>query len=110
MRFPFILLFIWITQTAVFGQIDNDSDGMSDEWEMKNGLDNTDPTDAYCDNDGDQVINLFEFQLDTDPHFLGSPKIVEKDKSVTSDELNDLIQSSGNEPVVIRLSEGKYDT
>jgi len=47
---------------------DNDQDGMDDQWEIANGLDPNDNTDARKDKDGDAIKNLFEFQLSTDPN------------------------------------------
>jgi pectate lyase len=40
---------------------DTDNDGMGDQWESNNGLDPTDPTDAYGDMDGDGYLNIEEF-------------------------------------------------
>lgn len=46
---------------------DSDGDGMSDEWEMVNGLDRKDFGDGSLDYDGDGFENLEEFELGTDP-------------------------------------------
>ncbi len=46
---------------------DADNDGMLDTWETDNGLDPTDPADAFADPDGDGLINLQEYTDDTDP-------------------------------------------
>lgn len=47
---------------------DADGDGMLDSWELANGLDPMDPTDAAGDLDGDGVGNLEEFIAGTDPN------------------------------------------
>ncbi|MGD8505569.1 MAG: PKD domain-containing protein [Candidatus Bathyarchaeota archaeon] len=47
---------------------DDDNDGMPDSWEIENGLDPLDPTDASLDPDGDGLTNLEEYQEDTDPN------------------------------------------
>src|SRR6185369_1459598 len=45
--------------------IDNDADGMPDDWEIANGLNPNDPTDAGKDLDGDGLSNLQEYKLGT---------------------------------------------
>jgi len=46
---------------------DADGDGMTDEYESVLGLDPNDPDDALEDPDGDNLNNLQEFELGTDP-------------------------------------------
>jgi len=46
---------------------DIDGDGMTNGWEIANGLDPNDPTDAAKDNDNDGFTNLEEYQAGTDP-------------------------------------------
>jgi PKD repeat protein len=55
------------------GWTDADGDGMADEWEVDNGLDPTDPSDAGDDPDGDGVTNLDEFLDGTDPNSFDGP-------------------------------------
>jgi Bacterial TSP3 repeat len=47
--------------------LDNDHDGMPDEWEKKHGLNPNDPSDAAQDRDGDGYTNLEEYLNGTDP-------------------------------------------
>jgi uncharacterized repeat protein (TIGR02543 family)/LPXTG-motif cell wall-anchored protein len=47
---------------------DTDDDGMPDGWEVDNGLDPTDPTDANEDPDGDGLTNKEEYDNGTDPN------------------------------------------
>ncbi len=46
---------------------DLDNDGMNDPWEMDNGLDPNDPSDADEDDDGDGISNRGEFRTRTLP-------------------------------------------
>jgi len=88
---------------------DKDDDGIPDSWERNNGLDENDPTDAFCDYDEDKVINLFEYQLDTDPYLLGSPAIEQISPSTNQAVIENLVTQSGDNPVVIRMAEGRYN-
>ncbi len=47
--------------------IDDDNDGMSDDWEIENGLD-PESDDADNDSDGDGYSNLEEYENGTDPN------------------------------------------
>ena len=55
---------------------DADDDGMADTWEADHGLDPADPSDAWFDPDDDHTVNLFEFQLESDPHSGATPPTV----------------------------------
>lgn len=46
---------------------DDDNDGMPDVYEITNGLDPLDATDANLDNDSDGLSNIEEFQLGRNP-------------------------------------------
>ncbi|RME53181.1 hypothetical protein D6783_02755 [Candidatus Woesearchaeota archaeon] len=48
-------------------QADSDNDGMPDEWEDNNALDKHNPADAQEDPDKDDLTNLQEYKLGTDP-------------------------------------------
>lgn len=63
--------------------VDQDNDGLPDEWEKKYGLNPTDAADASADSDNDGFTNLEEFVAKTDPtdphdhpDYLDSLKIV----------------------------------
>ena len=47
---------------------DTDGDGLPDGWEIDNGLDPNDPTDASLDSDGDGLTNAEEAIYGTDPN------------------------------------------
>ncbi len=59
--------FIEGTNPAVADSPDADADGMPDWWEMENGLNPADPSDAAADPDGDGLCSLAEYVLDTLP-------------------------------------------
>jgi hypothetical protein len=46
---------------------DDDGDQIPDAWELSNGLDPTDPSDAFEDDDNDGYDNIEEYLEDTDP-------------------------------------------
>lgn len=52
---------------------DGDLDGMDDIWEVRNGLDPRDTTDALKDPDRDRINNLQEFRNGTDPRRFNRP-------------------------------------
>jgi hypothetical protein len=54
---------------------DTEGDGMSDSWEVANGLNPNDPADANTDLDGDGLTNIEEFRIGT------SPKNVDSDSN-----------------------------
>ncbi|MGA1820878.1 MAG: hypothetical protein ACMUHU_07720 [Thermoplasmatota archaeon] len=68
--FQIIVIFgmvIFLLLPVVFAQQDSDGDGMSDEDELKYGLDPEDPSDAFMDTDGDGYTNKQELDTGTDP-------------------------------------------
>ncbi len=48
-------------------EFDNDADGLLNSWEIVHGLNLDDPADALLDNDSDNLNNLLEQQLGTNP-------------------------------------------
>lgn len=57
----------WLGLTRGDPQLDQDRDGMADEWENAHGLDPTDRHDQATDLDGDGYTNLEEFLNGTNP-------------------------------------------
>jgi len=47
---------------------DDDNDGMPDTWEIQNGLDSLNAADATLDPDSDTLVNLEEYQRQTNPY------------------------------------------
>ncbi len=56
-----------IVKGRVICDIDADQDKIPDLWERKNKLNPRDPNDAMLDPDGDGLVNLGEYQQNTDP-------------------------------------------
>jgi len=51
-----------------YTSLDTDNDGLPDYWEISHGLSIEDPSDALEDLDNDNLSNLLEFQLDSNPN------------------------------------------
>lgn len=88
---------------------DADGDGMEDSWETQNGLDPNDPHDAWWDKDGDQVLNLFEFQLSTDVSDPTSPQTFDFTPNIPLGSIYTKLDLATSQPVLVRLSEGTYN-
>jgi len=87
--------------------LDSDDDGMDDQWEIDNGFDPNDRTDAYMDRDGDFVKNMFEYQLSTDPDSPTDPQIINYDPNTMT--LSELLSMGDGGLVVIRMAGGDYN-
>ncbi len=87
---------------------DADDDGMADSWELDQGFDPADPGDAWFDPDSDEVVNLFEFQLDGDPHNSVTPPFVTVAASGAAfDDVGEAIDAV-SPGTVIRVAGGAY--
>lgn len=84
---------------------DADNDGMPDTWESSNSLDQNDPTDAWGDPDNDKVINLFEYQLNSNPNSNTTPSSI---NVVAGGNIETAINSAADGQV-IRIESGTYN-
>ncbi len=84
---------------------DSDDDGMPDTWETDNGLNPNDPFDVWEDPDNDFVLNLFEYQLNSDPFNASTPNIM----TVSAGEnIEDAIDETPTGSV-LRVESGTYN-
>ncbi len=97
-----------ITTTAEQILADLDMDGMDDDWELDNNLDPNNPQDAFGDEDNDKIINLFEFQLETDPNSDTSPSIIEFTPAGNIDDLKEVVEAAEGSIRVVRMAQGDY--
>jgi len=58
---------------------------MSDGWEVDNGLNPNDGSDAALDPDGDWLTNLEEYEISTDPDNYFSPCVIKVDYNGSGD-------------------------
>ncbi|MBB6544848.1 PD40 domain-containing protein, partial [Thalassotalea piscium] len=72
--------------------LDDDNDGMSDEFELANGLNPLDPTDALVDSDNDGLTNLAEYLAGTNPQDNDS----DSDGILDGDDLSPLMPLTDN--------------
>ncbi len=99
----FFLLVHFLT-AQIIGE-DADMDDMEDQWERDFGLNPDDPLDVWQDPDGDEVINLFEFYLMSDPGNAGSPAVVD----VTNGMDLAAVIANASAGTLIRVAGGNYD-
>jgi hypothetical protein len=80
---------------------DTDADGMSDDFEMANGLNPNDPVDATRDNDLDGLANLDEFRRGTNPNNLDTDSDGVDDLTEIANNSDPRNPASHNRPPVI---------
>jgi len=98
-----------LSQVLVEQIINLDKDGIPDDWEQKNGLDPTNPLDAFSDWDCDNILNIHEYYLRSSPLDINSPIVIEISESNLGKTLNDHYKNFESDlSVVFRLASGKY--
>lgn len=80
---------------------DTDADGMSDDFEIANGLNLNDPADAARDNDADGLANLDEFRRGTNPNNLDTDNDGVDDLTEIANGSDPRDPASHNRPPVI---------
>ena len=82
---------------------DSDGDGMSDAYELANGLDINDASDANIDSDGDGISNIDEFN--NEPQLLAGNADADNDGLNDGEEVDGLVNTFGD-PVTNLLTDG----
>jgi len=77
---------------------DSDSDTLPDAWEIENGLDPMDPSDATEDNDEDDVINTMEYEYNCNPNNSDSDSDSMPDLWEIENNLNPILDDSLEDP------------
>lgn len=85
--------------------IDTDNDGMPDTWETANTLNPNDPNDAWGDPDDDKVVNLFEYQLNSNPNSNATPSTM---NVLVGGDIETAINTA-TDGQVIRIQSGTYN-
>lgn len=80
---------------TVSSVVDSDGDGMPDDWEIANGLNPHDPSDAGKDCNGNGLTNLQEYNLGLSPCDTTKPEIV----SIASTATFDTVKLTFNTPL-----------
>ena len=104
MKNIYFIAFCIIFSNAVIAQTDLDQDWMDDAWEAQVGLNAADENDAYKDIDGDNITNLFEYKLGSDPTDPNSPYTINFNPE---EDLKSVLQSAPKGSV-IRIPEGTH--
>lgn len=88
---------------AVGADADSDNDGMNDLYELINGLDIDDASDANIDSDGDGILNIDEFN--NDPQLPAGNSDADSDGLSDGEEVDGLLNTFGT-PVTNLLTDG----
>jgi len=96
---------------------DQDGDGMSDIWEIKNGLNPDDPSDKSEDLDRDGYPNVYEYTHSADPQAALSVPVADvfvnktgtSGTSIAYTTIQNAIDSITNDYKIIRVDSGTYN-
>ena len=92
-------------QVTTVVPFDADGDGMSDVWELANGLNPHDPSDAAADADGDGFTNLQEYLLGTNP-CCATSKLCITDIQLSGNDLSLTFASVPGKSYVVEYKDG----
>ena len=90
---------------------DTDHDGMPDWWEIANGLNPNDPSDAYADPDGDGYPSFYEFIHNTNPKNASlkpTPEFIVDQSSGPYWSIQDAINAVTQDYQIIKVNPGAY--
>ena len=85
----FVCLFLLLLSSFSFA-VDKDNDGLPDAWEVANGFNKYNYTDATSDTDNDGLTTLLEFYYGTSPYINDTDRDTMSDGWEIDNKLNPL--------------------